>query len=314
LRPIPEASVIICTHNPRTQYLVRVLAALRAQTLPVGDWELLLVDNASHEPLTLAGCDLSWHPCVRLVREEELGVSAARLRGMREATSEILVFVDDDNVLAADYLAEALRIGREWPILGAWGSGQTAPEFEVDPPPHLLQFMDMLALRDVKSPRWSNVIPAAGALPWGAGQCVRQSVARAYGECVLGPGIRIMGRRGQTLSSAEDVEIDFVACRMGFGVGIFPELRLTHLIPKERLSEDYLVRLAEGVWISAKLMEYKWQNFSPQSPFAGPLGLLRVIKQVIYRRGIQRRMYLAWIRAALRARAIILEHEAMRTA
>src|SRR5450759_5157394 len=80
-----EISVIICTHNPRPHYFSRVLAALRSQTLPMVHWELLVIDNASQEPLTSDTYDLSWHPYARLVREEELGLSAARIRGMNEA-------------------------------------------------------------------------------------------------------------------------------------------------------------------------------------------------------------------------------------
>ena len=34
---------------------------------------------------------------------------------------------------------------------------------------------------------------------------------------------------------------------MNLGVGLFVSLKLTHLIPKNRLQEDYLVRLAEGI-------------------------------------------------------------------
>jgi glycosyltransferase involved in cell wall biosynthesis len=44
-------SVILCTHNPRPDYLDRVLASLRGQTLPAEQWEFLLVDNASRQPL-----------------------------------------------------------------------------------------------------------------------------------------------------------------------------------------------------------------------------------------------------------------------
>ena len=44
-------SVLICTHNPRRDYLDQVLAALRAQTLPVAEWELIVVDNASARPV-----------------------------------------------------------------------------------------------------------------------------------------------------------------------------------------------------------------------------------------------------------------------
>jgi glycosyltransferase involved in cell wall biosynthesis len=40
-------SAVICTHNPRRDYLERTLQALKSQTLPLPDWELVIVDNAS---------------------------------------------------------------------------------------------------------------------------------------------------------------------------------------------------------------------------------------------------------------------------
>src|ERR1700746_4111324 len=101
------ASVVICSHNPRPQYLRRVLDALRNQTLPKERWELLLVDNASTDSLATAW-DLSWHRLGRHIRERELGIARARLRGIKATQTELIVFVDDDNVLAPDYLSEAI--------------------------------------------------------------------------------------------------------------------------------------------------------------------------------------------------------------
>ena len=118
-----EVSVIVCTHNPRPNYLRRVLDALRDQSLPKDRWEFLLIDNASREPL-VGTWDLSWHPHARHVSESEIGLSLARQRGIRESSADLLVYVDDDNVLNADYLSEALRIGNDWPALGTWGSGE----------------------------------------------------------------------------------------------------------------------------------------------------------------------------------------------
>ena len=307
--PMLEASVIVCAHNPRPDYLLRVLGALRDQSLGLDEWELLLVDNASDDPLACGNWDLSWHPHARHVRGEELGLAPARLRGMREAKApDLLVFVDDDNVLDRDYLREAVRIRREWPILGTWGNGKTLPEYEVVSPVHLRQFMYMLALRDVSTPHWSNVIPCAGALPWGAGQCVRAKVAAAYRDYVAKPGIRMTDRRGNALSSGGDVEIGFVSCRMGLGVGIFPDLKLTHLIPKERVSENYLVRLAEGSATSSLLLAYKWEGIRPVSPYSGPVAILRVLKNLLMRKGIHRRMYLASLRSRALAHEIIFNN------
>ena len=67
--PGREASVVMCTHNPRPEILARTLAALRAQTAPLGRWELVIVDNASTPPVA-GQVDLSWHPAARVVREE----------------------------------------------------------------------------------------------------------------------------------------------------------------------------------------------------------------------------------------------------
>ena len=112
-------SVIICAHNPRPDFFCHVLEALRNQTLPLIQWELLLVDNASKESLQ-AAWDISWHPNGTHITESKLGLAHARQTGMVEASADLLVFVDDDNVLAPDYLSEVIRIGQEWPRLEVW--------------------------------------------------------------------------------------------------------------------------------------------------------------------------------------------------
>jgi glycosyltransferase involved in cell wall biosynthesis len=79
-----QASVITCSHNPREDYLQQVIEALKNQTLEKQNWEYLLIDNASDEALETR-IDLSWHPNARHVREEKLGLTHARLRGISEA-------------------------------------------------------------------------------------------------------------------------------------------------------------------------------------------------------------------------------------
>lgn len=135
-----DASVVICTHNPRSDYFARVLDGLRNQTLPRHKWELLIVDNASRAPLASAW-DISWHPSARHILENELGVSWARQRGIREASADLIIFVDDDNVLDETYLAQAIKIKQEWPSLGAWGSGCIRGDFEVEPPENLRSWL-----------------------------------------------------------------------------------------------------------------------------------------------------------------------------
>src|SRR5262245_3180408 len=98
-----RASVVICTHNPRLDYLRRALDGLKAQALPRDRWELLVVDNAS-DTAPVAAADLAWHPRAAVVREDVLGLTAARVRGIAATNGDLVVFVDDDNIVAPDYL------------------------------------------------------------------------------------------------------------------------------------------------------------------------------------------------------------------
>ena len=242
-----DASVIICTHNPRSDYFARVLDGLRNQTLPLHRWELLIVDNASRVPLA-SNWDISWHPTAHHILESELGLTSARRRGIQEASADLIIFVDDDNVLDETYLAEAIKIKQEWPSLGVWGSGSIRGDFEVELPESLRKHRTWLPLREITAPRWSNLATSyeynEDAIPMGAGLCVRKEVAIAYSQFCDQSSIQITDRQGESLFGMEDIEISFVCCSHGLGIGVFPELKLTHLIPQHRVSEDYFVRLA----------------------------------------------------------------------
>ena len=301
-----DASVIICAHNPRPHYLDRVLEALRKQVLPYEQWELLLIDNAS-EPALASQWDISWHPNSRHIREDELGLAAARQRGAIEAAAELLVFVDDDNVLADDYLAQALKIQQDWPVLGTWGSGTIVPEFERQPAEHLRRYLSRLALRENRRANWSNVLPCDNATPAGAGICVRAGVAREYCRLYNAETIRLTGRKGTALVGHEDYEIAYVGCSLGFGMGVFPELRMTHLIPKERVSDEYFLRLHEGNQISGALLAYKWLGEIPPSLFSSK-SILSLVKNVILTGGFHRRNHLAIVRGRIAARRAVAKY------
>lgn len=284
-------SVIICTHNPRKDYLTRVLDALRAQTLPKAEWELLLIDNASKEPLA-GQWDLSWHPHARIIREDELGLTPARLRGIKEARSELLVFVDDDNVLAGDYLQCATEIARQWPQLGVFGGCLTA-EFEVPPEDWMKTYWPFLAIREVSRDVWTNNFRDSGIHPVGAGMVVRRSVAQAYFLSTTDKPLgRVLGRRGVSLISGEDSDIVRIATEQGQGFGLFKNLKLLHLISAFRLTEDYLVRLMEGIATTGVIFSFLYSGKMP-SPSRGIRFVLRHAFNLIFLPRRDRRFYLA---------------------
>lgn len=256
-----KISVITCTYNPRRDYLDRVLAGLKSQTLSTGEWEFILVDNASKTTLS-AEIDLSWHPNARHVREDNLGLTHARARGITEAKGEVLVFVDDDNVLDADFLEITLNISQNWSILGAWG-GQIRPEFEIEPPEWAKPYLGLLALREFDTDKWSNLVHQHETTPCGAGLCVRKSVAEKYLSLVSQDSKRAaLGRKGNVLTSCEDSDLAYTACDIGLGTGQFTKLKMVHLIPAVRLNLDYFERLLEGMAYSGTILE-SWRGKLP---------------------------------------------------
>lgn len=241
-----KLSVIICTYNPRPDYLCRTLDALRAQTLPTTAWELLVIDNASHRTIG-DWVSLTWHPNARHLREEVLGLTAARLRGIQEAQGQLLVFVDDDSILEKPYLEVAMDIAYSRPDLGCWGAGCIEPEYEKPPPEWLAFYDDALAIRHLDRDLWANIPASNHSLPFGVGMCLRRTVADQYVSLCKRDNVRrSLDRLGASLASCGDTDIGILTCELGMGTASFTRLKITHLIPERRTTQHYMSRLVAG--------------------------------------------------------------------
>lgn len=239
------------THNPDLHRFRATLDGLRRQTLAAEHWTVVVVDNASTAFPSATDYANVCPTGLRVVREPALGLSPARRCGIREAASPFIVFADDDNVLAPDYLANVLAIFTAHPRLGLAG-GKSLPQFDSAPPIWASEFYSLLALRDLGD----TEILAAGLRPAGAiinqyPSCAPIGAGLAASVSALQPWLdhpaALSDRRGTDLSSAGDNDIVLCALRAGWEVGYFPSLRLTHLIPVSRLEATYLARLNRGI-------------------------------------------------------------------
>lgn len=116
---IPSLTVAICTKD-RPENLARCLASLlRLQVSEnLANFEILVVDNAPADERTkqvvtaLSG--------VRYVREPRAGLDFARNRALREATGEIIAYLDDDVTVDRMWLAGLLEAWAENPDAAAF--------------------------------------------------------------------------------------------------------------------------------------------------------------------------------------------------
>lgn len=95
-------SVIVPVYNV-IKYLDECVASIVAQTYK--EWECILVNDGSTDG-SGAICD-KWaleDKRIRVIHQENRGVSEARNRGIKEAKGEFIVFVDSDDTIGADHL------------------------------------------------------------------------------------------------------------------------------------------------------------------------------------------------------------------
>ncbi|MGE5452600.1 MAG: glycosyltransferase family 2 protein [Acidobacteriota bacterium] len=111
-------SVVIPLYN-KGEFIARAVDSVLAQSM--GDWELIVVDDGSGDngPAVVEGYR---DARVRLVRQANAGVSAARNRGVQEARSQHVAFLDADDHWAPDHLASLMQAAQQLPDCVAWAS------------------------------------------------------------------------------------------------------------------------------------------------------------------------------------------------
>ena len=111
-----KISIIIPAYNAEKQ-LAPCLDSLLAQTY--SNKEILLVNDGSKDR-TAAICDdyAAKHDCIRVLHQQNAGVSAARNAALEIATGEYIAFVDSDDTVAPDYL-QALMEWRAYDFVTA---------------------------------------------------------------------------------------------------------------------------------------------------------------------------------------------------
>ena len=298
---LPELTAIIPTHNPDPERLRRTLHGLAVQTLPSPRWETLLVDNASTRLPDFAFFAAHGPENLSIISEPSLGLSSARRRGFTTARAPVAVLVDDDNVLAPDYLAQVLALLDRLPGVGVAG-GKSLPRFEREPEAWEREFLPLLALRDLgpaelvshglrPAGRPHNEYPAFA--PIGAGMAIRRTAWQAWLDATPAPGAALSDRRGRELTSSGDNDLVLCAMRAGWEVGYFPALSLIHLIPAGRLDADYLARLNRGIQTSWMQVLTRHEA-NPWPPLSRPGAALRKARSWL--------MQCAWSSPAARIR------------
>jgi len=112
---LPRVSIVIPTHN-RANRLERVVRRVMAQDVPAGTFEVLLIDSrSSDETPAVVERLVAQNRSLRGFRCEQPGAAAARNIGLHESRGEMIVLLDDDILVAPDFLRRVLAAHRRHP-------------------------------------------------------------------------------------------------------------------------------------------------------------------------------------------------------
>ncbi len=98
---------IVIPYYKKRKYIERCIDAVLAQTF--SDYEIILVDDGSNDDIADV-VNEKYSGKVKLIAQQNQGVSAARNMGIANATHEYIAFLDADDWWGVDYLEVATQV------------------------------------------------------------------------------------------------------------------------------------------------------------------------------------------------------------
>lgn len=271
--------VCICTHNPRREIFQIVLKALANQTLSKEAYKIWIIDNASNPPINKSDIEVLDSAGVNyeIKLEKRLGLSYARWCAAEYTQGNIIIFVDDDNELASNYLETAIEIATSNPHIGCFGGKLLLPR-DINYPVWVQPMLPYLGIKDLGNKVISNCTKYWGEWePPGAGVVVRREVLELYVERLQNiPEAATLGHQGSRgLLSCDDSLMMRGAYELGLLCSYQPRLVLKHHIAPRRLKFTYLFKLLLGYGRSHVILESILGNSLSYVP------LFQVIKSIL---------------------------------
>jgi glucosyl-dolichyl phosphate glucuronosyltransferase len=219
-----KTSVIVATHN-RPDSLRRLIASL-APELATGSREILIAENGTPAPMPLSVEGAS----VKHLHEPRAGKCRIQNRAIADASGEILVFLDDDLVVAPGYLAaveDFFDTHREFAAMKGRILPAEDPEKKVGP---MAAYLDLPVVD-----HGEEVVEVRGVL--GANMAFRADALRQVGlfDERLGPGAG---------GHEEETEMSDRLRRAGFRIGYAPKALVYHEVDPARADRERFIRIA----------------------------------------------------------------------
>ena len=230
-----KITVILCTYN-RCESLAKALESAAALALPDSTkWEVLVVDNNSKDETrdVIQGFCRKHTGRFRYLHESQPGKSYALNSGIREATGDVLAFMDDDVTVDPMWLQNLTSALHDGGWVGA--GGRILPVWNCSPPTWLpLEEQGSLAPLVM-----FDLGPEAGPLaepPFGTNMAFQKRVFEKYGNFRTD-----LGPRPDSEIRGEDTEFGRRLLAAGERLRYEPSAVVHHQVAENRLQKQYFL-------------------------------------------------------------------------
>lgn len=255
-------SVILPTRN-RANLLQSALQSVQTQTLSADQFEVLVVDNGSTDNTRQVVESFQQQSGnIRYYFDQTPGLHVGRHRGLKEANSEVLIYIDDDIEATPCWLA-AIAENFSDPAIAMVG-GNNYPNFKTTPPNWLNTLWQRSALGGRSIPSLSVLSLPNGRrdfnpyLVWGCNFSIRKHIVLQAGgfhpDAMPQELIRFRGD-GETHVSRYVAE-NHLRCVFDSRASVY------HAVTTERMTLDYFKKRAYNQGISDSYTQIRNQTAS----------------------------------------------------
>ena len=246
-----QYSLLVCTYNPIREVFSRVLSSLAALDTTGIEAECIIVDNNStnnfsSEPYFNEFLR-SMKYSVQVIKESQPGLTFARLKGYTSSKGDTIIFVDDDNYLASDYLLKVKELHEKFPHVYCWGPGTVEVELPHTAEKWVNDFRWIFQQKKMKDNEYGYSRNWNFFSPPGTGLVVKRSVMDKYSELCRAGVFNASDRSGASLESGGDSQIIHASTMMEKCSGLAPALKVIHIIDKRKSNLHYMKRLLFNV-------------------------------------------------------------------
>ena len=240
-------SLVIATYN-RAEQLMVTLGSVAVQNAAPATWECIVVDNNSAddtrqrvETFAQEHSELN----IRYVFEENQGLSHARNAGIKASRGDIIAFIDDDERIVEEFITAYIELFDQHPDAMAAG-GKIVAEYPTGRPRWMSRYTEQPIANPMDFGNSVRLFPS-GRIPGGGNMAVRRRLLESVGVFNTA-----LGRTGKRLLGGEESDLFERIARHGYKVYYVPRAVMYHIIPAEKLTRDYFVRLATNTGISQR--------------------------------------------------------------